>query len=133
LFRHVSEEAGFTLIEVIVAIAILSTGLGILLSTMSHSLQQVAQAEKMAEAGSLAQSLIAGVGTELPFREGESGGQFPNGYRWHLAMHQYGDPKERDVWPVGAYTISAEITWADGPHLRFYSLSTLRLGPKEQR
>jgi general secretion pathway protein I len=133
LSRCESEEAGFTLVEVIVAIAILSIGLTVLMSMMSHSLRQVAQAEKIAEAGSLAQSLIAGVGTELPIREGESGGQFPNGYHWHLAMHQYGDANEREVWPVGAYTISAKITWNDGPDLRSYSLTTLRLGPKGSR
>jgi general secretion pathway protein I len=133
LLRSASENAGFTLIEVLVAIAILSIGLSILLSTMSYSFHQAAQAEKMATAGSLAQSLLAQVGTELSIREGESEGQFSGGYRWHVAMHQYGDAKEREAWPVGAYTISAEITWEDGQNLRSYSLTTLRLGPKELR
>lgn len=131
--RTAGREAGFTLVEVIVAIAILSLSLSVLLPMMSHSVQQVAQAEKMIQAGSLAQSLIAEVGTELPIREGESGGEFSNGYRWHLAMRQYGDATEREAWPVGAYTISAEITWDDGPRRRSYSLTTLRLGAKAPR
>jgi general secretion pathway protein I len=129
-FRSAS---GFTLTEVLAAIAILSIGLSILLSTMSYSLHQLAQAEKMAAAASLAQSLLARIGAELPIREGESEGPFPNGYHWHLAIRPYGDAKEREAWPVGAYTISARITWEDGQDPRSFSLTTLRLGPKEPR
>lgn len=126
-------EEGFTLVEVILAIAILSVGLSTLLPMMSHSLRQVALAERMGEAGSLAQSLIAEVGPELPIREGQNGGEFPGGYRWRLTIHQYGDATEREAWPVAAYTISAEIMWDDGTDPRSYSLTTLRLGPMGPR
>src|SRR5690242_7186668 len=77
-------EAGFTLVEVIVALAILSLGLGVLLGVISGSLRQTADAARMAEAGALAQSLVAELGTDLQIKPGDSFGQFPNGYRWHL-------------------------------------------------
>src|SRR5271170_6262609 len=49
--------AGFTLVEVIVAIGILSLTLTVLLNLITNSIRQTIQAERMAEAGSLAQSL----------------------------------------------------------------------------
>jgi general secretion pathway protein I len=126
-------EAGFTLVEVIVALAILSVGLSILLGVISNSLRQTGSAERMAEAGSLAQSLMAEVGTDLPIKPEQREGLFPNGYRWHLKMVPYGDAGEREEWPVGAYTISTEVDWEEGTDRHSYALTTLRLGPKAVR
>src|SRR5437773_11599039 len=76
-------EAGFTLVEVIVALAILSLGLSVLLGVISGSLRQTADAARMAEASALAQSLLAEVGTDLQIKPEQRSGQFRNGYRWH--------------------------------------------------
>jgi general secretion pathway protein I len=133
LISHAGHEAGFTLVEVIVALAILSIGLSVLLGLISGSLRQTAEAERMAEAGSLAQSLLAEVGTDLPIKLEERDGQFPGGYQWHLRMHQYGDAREREEWPVGLYMISTEVEWAEGTQRRSYALTTLRLGPRAVR
>lgn len=133
LMPRAGHEAGFTLVEVIVALAILSVGLSTLLGVISNSLRQTAHAERMAAAGSLAQSLLAEVGTERPIKPEERDGQFPNGFRWHLKMHPYGDVKEREEWPVGVYAVSAEVEWEDGAQRRSYALTTLRLGPKAVR
>ena len=133
LMSHAGNDAGFTLVEVIVALAMLSLGLSVLLGLISSSLRQSANAERMAEAGSLAQSLMAEVGTDLPIKSDERDGQFPNGYRWHLKMQPYGDASEREDWPVGVYTISTEVEWEDGAQRRFYALTTLRFGPKQVR
>ena len=127
LMTHARQDAGFTLIEVIVALALLAAGLSILLGVISGSLQQTAKAERMAEAGSLAQSLMAEVGIDLPIKPEERDGKFPNGYQWHLKMHPYGDLKEREEWPIGVYMISTEVEWEEGTQRRSYALSTLRL------
>ena len=127
------DEAGFTLVEVIVALAILALGIGGLIGMISGSLQQTALAARTTEAGTLAQSLLARVGTELPIRAEEQSGEFPNGYRWTLKASVYGDPREREEWPIGAYKVSAEVDWLDGDKRRVYTLETLRLGPKAVR
>jgi general secretion pathway protein I len=133
LMNHRGHEAGFTLVEVIVALAMLSIGLTILLGLFSSSLWQSANAEKMAEAGSLAQSLMAEVGADLPIKSEERAGQYPSGYRWHLKMEPYGDAREREEWPVGVYMVSAEVEWGEGTQRRSYALTTLRLGPRQVR
>ena len=134
LVSHVRRhQAGFTLVEVIIALALLSIGLTVLLGLISSSLRQAADAERMAEAGSLAQSLMAEVGVDLPISLQERDGQFPNGYRWHLKMYPYGDAREREEWPVGIYMISTEVEWQEGERRRSYALRTLRLGPRQVR
>lgn len=130
---HASSEAGFTLVEVIVALAMLSIGLGVVLGVISSSLRQAAKAERMAEAGSLAQSLMAEVGVDIQIKPEARDGQFPHGYRWRLKMQPYGDAREREEWPVGVYAISTEVEWDDGAQPRSYALTTLRLGPKAVR
>jgi general secretion pathway protein I len=126
-------EAGFTLVEVIVALAMLSLGLSVLLGMISSGLGRTASAAKMAEAGSLAQSLLAEVGTELPIKMEERNGLFSEGYRWHLRMRPYGGTKEREDGPLSLYQISAEIAWDEGTERRSFTLSTLRFGAGVQR
>jgi len=122
--------AGFSLVEVIVAIAILSLTLTVLLDVIANSIQQTSQAEKMAEAGSLAESLMAKLGIERPIREGLDAGQFANGFRWRLNLQSFGDAADRQQWPVAAYKVSVEIRWEDGGGERSFALTTLRLAPK---
>jgi len=130
---HADSEAGFTLVEVIVALAILSLGIGGLLGMISTSLQQIAAAARLTEARSLAQSLLARVGADLPISLLEQAGELPNGYRWTLKASAYGDPKQHEEWPIGAYRVSAEVEWLDSGSRRAFSLETLRLGPKVVR
>jgi prepilin-type N-terminal cleavage/methylation domain-containing protein len=126
-------EAGLTLPEVIAALVILAISLGTLFPLLSDSLRRTGQAEAMAEAGSLAQSLLAGVGAELAIQPGITTGEFPNGYRWSLQIEPYGDGGDQRAWPVAAYTVSAVVAWGDGVQEQSLSLSTLRLAPKEAR
>jgi len=128
--RNMCGDAGFTLVEVIVALAMMSAGLTILLSMMSSGLAHVASAQKMAEAGALARSLMARVGTEFAIKAGQRDGEYPDGYRWHLKLLPYGDGKDAGDSPVALYTVSAEIEWNDHDATRSYKLDTLRLGPR---
>jgi general secretion pathway protein I len=124
-------QAGFTLVEVIVAIAILSVALTGLLAAIGNALRQTAQAGRMAEAGSLAQSLLARLGPELPLEERQQAGQFANGFRWRLNCEGFGEANDRRQWPLSAFKVSVEVSWSDGGRDRSFTLTTLRLAPKE--
>jgi general secretion pathway protein I len=125
-----NHKAGFTVVEVVVALTILALALGVLLNVMSNSIRQTGRAETVAEAGSLAQSLLAKIGTELPLRDGQITGQSDRGFRWRVQIDAYGDGTDRREWPVAAHQVLAEVLWSDGLQERSLVLTTLRLGPK---
>jgi len=128
--RFGSEE-GFSLVEIVVALAILSLSLGILLSVISDGIRRADQAKRMNEAGSMVQSLLAKVGAELPLGQGQINGEFGNGFHWRVTIEAYGDRTDRLQQPLGAYSVLAEVLWNDGLEVRSVALRSLRLGPKE--
>ncbi len=125
------DEAGFTLVEIVAALAILALSLSALLGVLSDGIGRAGQAEAYAEAGSLAQSLLARVGTEIPIREGITTGELAGGYRWRLQMEPYGDAADLRAWPVAAYGVSAELVWGTSPNERSVVLTTLRVATTE--
>ena len=130
--RHrMRRDRGFTLVEVVVAIAILALMAGVIFRVNSDSIRNIHRADALADASALAQSLVAKVGIEIPLREGETRGQSGAGLQWRMQMKRYGDAADRAQWPLAAYTVTAEVTLRDGPDTQPVALMTLRLGPKE--
>ena len=125
------DEAGFTLVEVIATFAILALALSVLMSAISDGLRRSARSEMEAAAGALAQSLLAKAGTEMALGTGARDGQ-QDGLLWRLQMAPFGDSSEQQHWPVGAYLVTAEVHWRGTSGDRSLTVSTLRIGPKEQ-
>lgn len=86
-------QHGYTLIEVIVAFAILALGLTLLLGTLTGSTRQVHWADEAGRASLHAQSLLDDTGVGTTLRPGQRDGTFEDGhYRWSLAITPYRDP-----------------------------------------
>jgi general secretion pathway protein I len=128
-FEGRSRERGFTLVEVLVSLAILALALGLLLDMFATSSKRSRQAEQLAEAGFAAQSLLARVGNDLPLRSGRLSGGNGDSQQWEVRIDALPDT-HRGGWPVTAYRITARISWMDGARERSVALTTLRLGPK---
>jgi prepilin-type N-terminal cleavage/methylation domain-containing protein len=131
LHRLGQADSGFTLIEVVVAIAILALLAGSIFRANSDSIRNMHRADALATAHVLAQSLIAKVGNEIALQEGETSGEAGDGLKWHLQIQRYGDAADRAQWPVAAYIVAAEVTLHDGAEAQHVALTTLRLGAKE--
>jgi len=125
-----ADEAGFTLVEVIVALAMLSLGLTLVMSLLSTGLGRAGMAERLAGAVSLAQSVMAQVGTAIPLRPETRESAEANGYRWHLAIQPYRAEPAGDARAVELYQVSVNVGWREGEDPRSFALSTLRLGPR---
>lgn len=81
---------GFTLLEVLVAFALLAIALTLLLGTLSGAARQVGQADVRTRAVLHAQSLLAGAGVDTPLQEGRTQGQWEDGrYQWNLQVRPY--------------------------------------------
>jgi general secretion pathway protein I len=124
-------KAGFALVEVLVALAILALALTVLVSVLADGTGRAGHAEKQARALLHAQSLLAAVGAEVALQQGRTSGRFEDGSRWHLTIEAHGDAADRRAWPVGAYRVSVEVAWVHAGQERSLVLTTLRLGTGE--
>lgn len=124
-------QRGYTLIEVIVAFALLALALTLLLGSLSNAARQVHWADRAGRATLYAQSLLdqAGVGEAL--QAGSRSGAFEDGrYRWTLGVRPQVDPATRLAVATedGAqlFELQLDIAWGDAAaeHLR---VRTLRL------
>lgn len=86
-------QHGYTLIEVIVAFAILALGLTLLLGTLTGATRQVRWADEAGRASLHAQSLLDDTGVGTTLQPGQRDGTFEGGhYRWSMMITPYRDP-----------------------------------------
>lgn len=123
-------EQGFTLIEVLVALTILSISMAVLLGVFSDSLSRMRANETRTIAASLAKSLLAEAGVSRPLDIGDETGTFANGYRWRVHVEPYGSDADRNAWPVTVLLVTVAV-WDEGEPPKSMELATLRLAPKE--
>ncbi|HEY0661180.1 MAG TPA: prepilin-type N-terminal cleavage/methylation domain-containing protein [Lysobacter sp.] len=126
---------GYTLIEVIVAFALLAAALTLLLGTLSGAAKQVRGSADAGRAALHAQSLLdqAGVGDEL--KPGARDGEFEDGlYRWTLEVKPWADPSQppaamRDPSAPRLLEVAMLVEWGDGGPRQRLALRTLRMLP----
>lgn len=120
---------GFTLIEILVALAILSISLTVLLAAFSQVLNRARDNEFRAQARVLAQSLLAGTAAEPPERD--LSGRAANGLTWQIHSEPY---LRRDAVGHGpdAVVVSATVMWRDGDRPRSLTLTTLEIASRQE-
>jgi general secretion pathway protein I len=127
--------AGFTLIEVILAFALLALGLTILLGILSGATKQVRWADDAGRAAMHAQTLIAQQGVGAPLEQGHKEGDFEQGrYRWTLDVEPWRDPsivsdnpQPEDPNAAKMYALDLQMQWGDGTPRNRLRIQTLRL------
>jgi general secretion pathway protein I len=125
--------AGFTLLEVVVALAIAAMALIVLFRSGSDGLVAVATASRAEEAVQRAQSHLAALGRAGPLVEGQSQGDDGGGYRWQLRVA----PMSRWVMPgsfgsgvavATLYDVEVRVSWRGNGRDRAVVLTTERVG-----
>lgn len=127
-------QRGFTLIEVIIAFALLALALTLLLGTLSGAARQVRGADEVGRATLHAQSLLAQLGVGEVLEPGQTEGELEGGrYHWSLQVAPYVDPKLPPAAASSPYTqrlldVRLVMRWGDaaGQQLQLHSL---RLAP----
>ena len=125
-FRSSNNAGGFTLIEVLVAFAILVLTLTALMQVFSVGLRSVKTADRHAMATMLARSVLDDVGTEIPIVAGERSADIEQSYRWtvRIAPAVAISPVSDAEWSQVPYEVRVEISWNRQP---VTTLTTLRL------
>ena len=129
------EERGFTLLEVLVALAIAGLALGVLFQGAVAGLAATQSAGRYEEALERARSHLAALSRTLApvDDEGDDGG----GYRWRHRVAPIATdasalgrlrPSQAAGPPITLYAVSVAITWTGDGGQRGVTLDTERLG-----
>jgi general secretion pathway protein I len=117
------------LLEILIALAILSVSMAVLLSSLSTSINHQLRAKRETEAAELAQSLLARLGTDIPLQIGEIEGDEGPNYHWHLSMAAYGETAGSQNNLPRALDTSVTVSWDGGVEGHSVTLRTLKLTP----
>jgi general secretion pathway protein I len=127
--RH---AAGYTLIEIIVAFAILALGLTLLLGTLSGATRQVRAAGDAGRAALYAESLLDEFGN-LPQPQHREGDLEQGRYHWRLDVKPWADPSPRtsvaSVDPNAARLmhLRLQVAWGEQSPTQRIVATSLRL------
>ena len=122
-------QQGVSLLEVLVAFAILGLCLGVLLQVFSGGLRNTALAEDYTQAALYAESILAAVGGEAPLAPGEDLGRVNDKFAWRIRIEPYVDELLPQDSPAVLYWVTVEVFWQGVVSNRSVVLETLRLAP----
>ncbi len=126
-----TRQQGFSLLEVIAAIAVLAIAFAALMQVAGSSLSLTSRANERTQAALRARSLLDGAFVMEPVREGESEGRFDDTYRWRMNVSRYQPPDEKPAADgfaaAGMYRLDLDVIWGRGGDERHARFSTLRL------
>ena len=115
-----------TLLEVLVALAILSLGLAALFNSVSLGTRTASTADRERAATAAAQSLLAELGRSRPIADGISDGAFPTGQSWRLDIEPLEIPGAAPPVLQG-HKVVLIVSWPEDGRSRSIALNTLRL------
>ena len=123
------EDGGFTLLEVLVAFAILAVAMVVALQGFSGGIEATRRAEAADTALAAARSLMDRVGPELPLASGLTKGKASDGALWSVRIVHRGsalDALEKAERTLALYDVTVNVAV---PGTMSVSLATVKLGP----
>ena len=123
-----TSEDGFSLLEVIVALAIMAMGFVTVLQLFSGSIRSVSMSEQYLKATTLAQSKMGELEMNN-YRASEFEGTFANeeNYRWQLDISPYTTSLNSEVNNIQLSEVLLRVLWSDANKVRNVELSTLKV------
>lgn len=128
-------DGGFTLLEVLIAFAILAVAMGAILQSFSQGLRVMTVAERHVAATLLARTKLAEVGTTIPLEDGEFGGFFESDletpYEWRIVIEPFEGEEgaEAELAGLRIFQVAVEVGWDERFPARLVTLRTARITP----
>ena len=123
-------EAGFTLLEVMIALAILGMTFAFAMELLATGVRSAKTSEDYVQAALLARQKVAQVAV-LRSTGGEAdGGEFGGGFRWVSEVHPL--PQEEEL-PARLYQVWVRVTWPGRRGEKLLDLYTMRMAVDEAK
>jgi len=121
--RHSAAEAGFTLLEVLVTLAVLAVGIALTLSLISGSLANIRRVQLRTRTIQHAETVMELSLLDESIKQPTTlKGDFEDGTRWMLVVSEVDMPvpqqptiPQRPEWPIKLFTYSVEVYGPDSP------------------
>jgi general secretion pathway protein I len=134
-------SAGFTLLEVMVALAILAIGLVTVLELFAGSLRLVTKASRHSQAAIYAQNEMDRLFSQTTLTDGEESGDLPDGYYWRARVQEiYPEEDRTRLQPqrqnptdfLHLKEIEVNVGWQENGQEQTFTLRSLRTLTDEQ-
>jgi len=118
---------GFTLLEVLVALAILTLSLGVLYQSFGLGMNTTHRAAAELNASAAAESLLDRLGADLPLHSGELSGKAEPDLNWRMAIVPY-DRAGATLNGLTLFRVTLSLSQTIGAGKREWRIETLRIG-----
>ena len=136
--RRTFPSDGFTLLEVLIAVAILGTTIVVLLLQFSVALRAGSITQNVTVATLHAKEKIEELKMERELSESSQSGTFGDGYEWETQVIPYRHetiPEDEQIYEglkVETYQLSSLVKWKDGERTKQVLLTTLKTVRKKE-
>jgi prepilin-type N-terminal cleavage/methylation domain-containing protein len=130
--RHRADAAGFTLIEMLVAIVLMLLLVLPLMRSFSTGLAVRTRSDVLSEATMIAEAELETVAANRSLNGERSSDRVEGRYSIHTATAPYALGVLEEGLPVQPYDIRVTVSWPEGARTRALTLRALRLGRAAQ-
>lgn len=137
-----SSQHGFTLLEIVVAIAILGVALTVIVQQFSAGLRIGHTSRTYTTATAYAKQKLEEFQLVEEMEEGEEAGDFDDGYTWKVSILPYEvfmeeggteeDAESFELLPLEMYRLESVVSWMEGGNEKSVSLVTLKTVKKKE-
>lgn len=120
---------GFTLLEIVIAFAILGMSLAVLYGAFESALLRTRRDAQFNESTLIAQSLLSRAGSEFPTLPGNVRGDW-NSYSYELRQEVVSSPSGQPIFTQPIVRVTARVWWTGSAGSRDVEISTLKLVSK---
>lgn len=132
-FQFRASNSGFTLIEILVAISVLSIALVVILQLFSGGLKSSRLSDAYTRGIFHAREKMEEILLETEFSEQVSEGEFEDAYRWRSEIvRQEQSEEEASKLPFDAFHIRVDIFWNEGEKEKNFGITTMKLVEKKK-
>lgn len=122
---------GFTLIETVIALAILGIGLTVIIELFSGGLRLARTSEEYTKAMNFARMKLEEIISQQKIEEGTDEGEYDDTYRWQVSMKKMDLlPMEKDSDfkpPVELFQVKVDILWKSGSKERSATIESYKV------